>query len=88
MHNPILVCTTAFYKPGNLADAMREFMKMSPRPTAFVKGLRVKATHLGYRKTIKKATEYTANTYVFDSGEFGEVSVAGYFLKSTLFSFE
>ncbi|KAJ3563363.1 hypothetical protein NP233_g8987 [Leucocoprinus birnbaumii] len=77
------VCTTAFYKPGNLADALNEFMRMSfsARANAFVKGLRVKALHLGYRKTITKVTDYTANTYIFDSGEFGEVSVAEYFLK-------
>ncbi|KAF5350531.1 hypothetical protein D9756_008708 [Leucocoprinus leucothites] len=77
------VCTTAFYKPGNLADALNEFMRLSfsARATAFVKGLRVRATHLGYRKTITKVAASTANSYRFDSGEFGEVSVAEYFLK-------
>ncbi|KXN84381.1 Protein argonaute-2 [Leucoagaricus sp. SymC.cos] len=86
-HNQLMVnvnvCTTAFYKPGNLAEALNEFMRMSfsARATAFVKGLRVRATHLGYRKTISKVTQYTANNYRFDSGEYGEVSVTEYFLK-------
>jgi eukaryotic translation initiation factor 2C len=57
-------------------------MRMNSRPTTFVKGLRVKATHLGYRKTIKEATEYTAKTYVFKTEEFGEISVEEYFFKS------
>jgi eukaryotic translation initiation factor 2C len=78
-----VACTTAFYKPGNLADALMEFMRLSfnARATGFVKGLRIQATHLGYRKTIKRATEHTAS-YRFDSGDFGEISVAEYFLKS------
>ncbi|KAF7762168.1 hypothetical protein Agabi119p4_8761 [Agaricus bisporus var. burnettii] len=75
------VCTTAFYRSGNLATALIEFLKINSRPTTFVKGLRVKATHLGYRKTIKEATEYTAKTYVFKTEDFGEISVEEYFLK-------
>lgn len=81
------VCTTAFYRSGNLATALIEFLKINSRPTTFVKGLRVKATHLGYRKTIKEATEYTAKTYVFKTEDYGEISVEEYFLKSTCMIF-
>jgi len=55
-------------------------------PDAFVKGLRVKTKHLGYRKTISKMAEHTANTHRFECSEFGEVSVADYFLRSTSYS--
>ncbi|KAF9444196.1 argonaute-like protein [Macrolepiota fuliginosa MF-IS2] len=77
------VCTTAFYKPGNLADALSEFLRtgFGARATAFVKGLRIKATHLGYRKTIKRAVDDSARSYKFDSGEYGTISVEEYFRK-------
>jgi eukaryotic translation initiation factor 2C len=78
------VCTTAFYKPGNLAQAMSEFRNASfgARPDAFVRGVRVKATHLGYTKTVKRMFRMNAQEYTFDTEEFGKVSVEQYFKKS------
>ncbi|KDR70848.1 hypothetical protein GALMADRAFT_144328 [Galerina marginata CBS 339.88] len=45
------VCTTAFYKPGNLAESMVAFTKSVFRGnrSAFVRGVRVKTQHLGHR---------------------------------------
>ena len=81
------VCTTAFYTPGNLATRLQEFMNHSfdARPTAFVKGLRVVATHLGYRKTIKKAANVSARQHKFTAEGLGEVTVEQYFAKSRFF---
>jgi eukaryotic translation initiation factor 2C len=78
------VCTTAFYTPGNLADAMMAFRNASfgARPAAFVKGVRVKTRHLGYKKTVKTLAKQNAREYKFDS-EFGRVTVEQYFKKST-----
>lgn len=88
-HNQLMVnvnvCTTAFYTPGNLANAIREFANASwgARPGAFVKGVRVRATHLGYKKTVKSISDKTANTHKFKVDEFGGelLSVAQYFKK-------
>lgn len=80
-----LACTTAFYTPGNLAVAMMAFRNSSfgARPAAFVKGVRVKTTHLGYKKTVKRLSNMSANQYKFHAEEFGrEVSVAEYFKLS------
>ena len=81
------VCTTAFYTPGNLATRLQEFMSHSfgARPTAFVKGLRVVATHLGYRKTIKKAANVSARQHKFTAEGLGEVTVEQYFARSRFF---
>ena len=80
-------CTTAFYRPGNLAARLQEFMDYSfgARPTAFVRGLRVIATHLGYRKTIKKAANVSARQHKFTAEGLGEVTVEQYFAKSRVF---
>ncbi|KAF7968003.1 hypothetical protein HWV62_32204 [Athelia sp. TMB] len=79
------VCTTAFYSPGNLADALTSFRRMSfgGKPNAFVKGLRVSATHLGYRKTIKTMSTKTSKTHSFDCPELGggKVTVEQYFSR-------
>lgn len=83
------VCTTAFYSPGNLADAMVAFRNASfgAKVNAFVKGIRVQATHLGYRKTIKAMSKYNARTYKFPCDELGgEVTVEEYFRRSKLCS--
>jgi eukaryotic translation initiation factor 2C len=80
------VCTTAFYIPGNLAESMITFMNSTygANMKAFVKGVRVKATHLGYRKTVKTVTNKTPRQHVFDCAELGrKVSVAEYFRQST-----
>ena len=81
------VCTTAFYTPGNLATRLQEFMNHSfgARATAFVKGLRVVATHLGYRKTIKKAANVSARQHKFTAEGLGEVTVEQYFARSGFF---
>ncbi|KIK78298.1 hypothetical protein PAXRUDRAFT_834618 [Paxillus rubicundulus Ve08.2h10] len=75
------VCTTAFYVPGNLAIAMMDFRDLSfgARMDAFCRGVRVKTTHLGYRKTVKKLVHHTAKTYTFDTPDYGRVTVQAYF---------
>ncbi len=78
------VCTTAFYSPGNLAERMMEFLDASfgARPQAFVRGVRVRTTHLGYRKTVKTASKFTAKQHQFDAEGLGKVTVEQYFKKS------
>ncbi|KAJ7201035.1 argonaute-like protein [Mycena pura] len=85
-HNQLMVnvnvCTTAFYVPGNLARAMEEFTNSSfgARANAFVKGVRVKTSHLGYKKTVKRVADKNAKQHVFDCAEFGaRLSVEKYF---------
>ena len=81
------VCTTAFYTPGNLADSMVAFRNASfgAKMNTFVKGIRVKATHLGYRRTIKTISKHTAKTYKFNCDDFkAEVTVEEYFKRSML----
>ena len=77
-------CTTAFYQPQNLAMAMRQFEESSfgAQASTFVRGVRVKTTHLGYKKTVKKLARFTARQHKFDSGDFGTVTVEQYFKKS------
>ena len=77
-------CTTAFYQPQNLAMAMRQFEDSSfgAQASTFVRGVRVKTTHLGYKKTVKKLARFTARQHKFDSGDFGTVTVEQYFKKS------
>ena len=81
------VCATAFYMPGNLAARLQEFMDYSfaARPTAFVKRLRVVVTHLGYRKTIKRAANVSARQHRFTAEGLGEVTVEQYFAKRRFF---
>ncbi|THU88586.1 argonaute-like protein [Dendrothele bispora CBS 962.96] len=77
-------CTTAFYTPGNLAVALKEFMNASfgARPSAFVKGVRIKTSHLGYTKTVKKITDLLPKQHKFDCAELGEVvDVETYFKR-------
>ena len=50
--------------------------------SAFVKGVRVKTTHLGYKKTVKRLHRLNARQHKFDSGDFGTVTVEQYFKKS------
>ncbi|KAK0465234.1 argonaute-like protein [Desarmillaria tabescens] len=87
-HNQLMVnvnvCTTAFYVPGNLAEAMVEFSNASfgARYTAFVKGVRVKTTHLGYKKTVKSVSNLLPRQHTFDCEELGgKVNVEQYFSK-------
>lgn len=87
-HNQLMVnvnvCTTAFYTPGNLADAISKFVASSfgARAAAFARGVRVKTTHLGYKKTIKTVSNMNARQYKFYADEYKrEVTVEEYFLK-------
>ena len=81
-----LVCTTAFYTPGNLADAMMVFRNSSfgARPAAFVKGVRVKTLHLGYKKSVRSLSSKTARQHEFVATELGgiKVTVEEYFKRS------
>ena len=83
-------CTTAFYQPQNLAVAMMRFQESSfgAQASTFVRGVRVKTTHLGYKKTVKKLARASARQHKFDSGEFGTVTVQEYFKKSMLAPFQ
>ena len=78
------VCTTAFYTEGNLADAMMAFENASfgARMQVFAKGVRVRTTHLGYRKTIKTVSKLNAKQHKFKADDLGMVSVEEYFKKS------
>ena len=80
-------CTTAFYTLGNLAVRMKEFMDYSfgASATAFMKGLKVVVTHLGYRKTIKKAADVSARQHKFTAEGLGEVTVEQYFAQSRFY---
>ena len=80
------MCTTAFYTPGNLADAMTTFRNSSfnARPAAFVKGVRVRTLHLGYKKSVRTLSNKTARQHRFVATELGgvEVTVEEYFKRS------
>ncbi|KAG8934182.1 hypothetical protein FRC02_010448 [Tulasnella sp. 418] len=80
------VCTTAFYKPGNLAEAMIAFLRGgSGKLNAFVKGVRVETVHLGYKckKTVKRVGERSPRQEYFNCDEFGgiRISVEQYFSR-------
>ncbi|EIN14516.1 argonaute-like protein [Punctularia strigosozonata HHB-11173 SS5] len=78
------VCTTAFYIPGNLADSMITFgnSTFGANMKGFVKGVRVKATHLGYRKTVKTIVNKTPRQHAFDCADLGgRVTVEQYFQR-------
>lgn len=82
----IPVCTTAFYVPGNLVRAMEDFRNSSfgARVNAFVKGVRVKTTHLGYKKTVKSVFNKSPRQHKFDCAEYGgRISVEDYFKRSS-----
>ena len=54
------------------------------RVGAFVKGVRVKTTHLHYKKTIKALSGVNAKQHVFEVAEFGgKISVETYFRRSS-----
>ncbi|KAF4579495.1 hypothetical protein EYR40_000331 [Pleurotus pulmonarius] len=87
-HNQLMVnvnaCTTAFYQAINLADAMSQFRNASfgANVANFVRTVRVQTKHLGHRKTVKKLSNKTARTHIFDCEDLGgKVSVEEYFLQ-------
>ena len=69
------VCTAAFYTPGNLAERMIEFMNIasSSRIASFVRGVRVKTAHLGYKKTVKTVAKVTARQHKFTAEGLSEL---------------
>ena len=83
----INVCMTAFYVPGNLANAMIAFQQQSSggMPKAFADKLRVATRHLGHirKKAIYRLTDQTARQARFDCQELGGmVTVEEYFRRS------
>jgi eukaryotic translation initiation factor 2C len=88
------VCMTAFYVPGNLADAIKAFQRQSigGMPSKFAQKIKVTTKHLGYKrkKPIFAITSNTAHQTFFDCQELGgRVSVEQYFKRSapTLFDY-
>jgi hypothetical protein len=83
------VCMTAFYMPGNLAEAIVAFQRSSlgAMPRRFSQGIKVTTTHLGYkmRKPLKRIMDKPANQTFFEHDKYGRVSVEQYF-KRGMFS--
>lgn len=79
------VCVTSFRTAGNLAQVMNAVQDASwgARSLLF-RGVRIEANHLGYRKSIQKRVPLTARTYLFDSLEYGTVTVEDYLRRSEL----
>ncbi|KAJ7594394.1 argonaute-like protein [Mycena floridula] len=88
-HNQLMVnvnvCTTAFYVPGNLAQAMKTFMNHSfgARLSVFAHKVRVKTLHLGHKKSVFAVSNMTPSQHKFRCEEFGnaEVTVETYFKR-------
>ncbi|KAG5652514.1 hypothetical protein H0H81_004786 [Sphagnurus paluster] len=88
-HNQLMVnvnvCTTAFYSAGNLAHTMIEFERFKPhgQMNDFLAGLKIQATHIGYKKTVKCVTNVNARQHRFPVNEFGfsMLTVEAYFKR-------
>jgi hypothetical protein len=82
------VCMTAFYTPGNLADAIMAFRRSSEgaMPRKFSQGIKVTTSHLGYkmRKPLKRIMDKPANQIFFVHDKHGKVSVEEYFRRGRL----
>ncbi|KAI0942709.1 hypothetical protein AcW1_003267 [Taiwanofungus camphoratus] len=82
----INVCMTAFYVPGNLADAMRAFERQAGgMPTEFSQKLKISTSHLGYtrKRTILRIMSTNAQETTFSCAELGgTVTVEQYFSRS------
>jgi eukaryotic translation initiation factor 2C len=79
------VCMTAFYEPGNLADAIMAFQRQSRGgvPKSFKDKLKVRTKHLGHKKAVKAIGTTSASQTFFNCEEFGgRTSVAEYFRRS------
>lgn len=64
---------------------MMEFRNASfgARPSAFIKGVRVKTVHLDRRKTVKTLSNFNAKQFTFYVEEYkAELSVEKYFKRS------
>lgn len=72
---------------GNLADSMYAFQSASfgARMVNFVKGVRIKTVHQGYRKTVKTISKKNAREERFKCEDMGNrmVTVEEYFNSST-----
>ncbi|KAG2357054.1 Piwi-domain-containing protein [Suillus spraguei] len=80
------VCMTAFYRPGNLADAIMAFQRSSDGAMLqrFTQKLKVTTRHLGYKqkKPIKKIMPMSARRTFFHCEEYnGKISVEEYFKR-------
>ncbi|KAL6303624.1 Piwi-domain-containing protein [Sparassis latifolia] len=79
------VCMTAFYIPGNLADAMIAFNRSSGgMPNSFTQKLKVSTRHLGYtrKRTVQAVMSTTARQTRFQCDELnGVVTVEQYFQR-------
>ncbi|KAG8214738.1 hypothetical protein J3R82DRAFT_9827 [Butyriboletus roseoflavus] len=80
------VCMTAFYKPGNLADAIVGFRGQSKGGMLqrFAQKLKVTTSHLGYKQTkpLKKIMSTTAKTTSFQCDEFNaKITIEQYFKR-------
>ena len=81
-------CMSAFYLPGNLAEAMGAFRRQSygGMPNDFAEGLKVITRHLGYPKksTIARIGSVSASRTKFklDDGKGPEITVAAFFRSS------
>lgn len=80
---------TAFVRPGNLADALRNFNAnshgaMPNLPIGVMRSLaKVKLLHLGYSKKVTHIGTTSARNTKFNCEEFGgEITVESYFFKS------
>ncbi|TFK81085.1 Piwi-domain-containing protein [Polyporus arcularius HHB13444] len=82
----INVCMTAFYTPGNLAEAMLAFSQQTGggMPQSFADRLKVSTKHLGYTKKhtiFRIMTGKTAATEKFDCPELGGMITVENFFK-------
>ncbi|KAF8655729.1 hypothetical protein AX16_002966 [Volvariella volvacea WC 439] len=77
------VCTTAFYREGELSDVVEAYYRMngSAKLHSFLKGLRIQLKHLNNRrKTIKAVSKLDANGHKFEY-QGAQTSVRQYFKK-------
>lgn len=86
----INVCMTAFYEPGNLAEAMFAFQRRSKggMPNSFVERLQVVTHHLPYPKkyTARKIVQTTARRQmIYYNEEKKKVTIEEFFKKSKVF---
>lgn len=84
----INACMSAFYLPGNLADAMLAFQARSSggMPNDFAEGLKVVTRHLGYpkKKTITGVGRASASRTTFKLNGSQDITVTQYFKNRTL----
>lgn len=80
------ISTSAFHIPGNLARAMIDFDRVSfgARMDHFLRGVKIRTTHLGHEKIITRVAPHTARSYSIETLEYGRVTVEDYFRQSKL----